>query len=96
MKAANQTVIPWNTALNTNFKQVNAWDIYNYPSNYRALMPNKTIKAGTKQLTFNRVQGKKDTSGTGGKTSLVQTKTTFAEDQKLQQSLLISNSTKKA
>lgn len=59
-------------------------------------MANKTIKAGTKQLTFNRVQGKKDTSGTAPKTSLVQTKTTFAEDQKLQQSLLISNSTKKA
>ena len=70
-------------ALSTNFKQVNAWDIYNYPSNYRALMPNKTIKAGTKELTFNRIQGKKDNKGAAGKSALVQTKSTFQEDQKL-------------
>ena len=55
VKPANMTTIPWNMALNTNFKQINAWDIYNYPSNYRPLFPNKTIKAGTKQLTFNRI-----------------------------------------
>lgn len=77
VKAANMTTIPWNMALTTNFKQQNPWDIYNYPSNYRALMPNKTITAGSKKLTFNRVQGKKDTSGATGKSALVQTKSTF-------------------
>ena len=55
IKPANMTTIPWNMALNNQFQQLNTWDIYNYPSNYRPLKPNRTIKAGSKSLTFDRI-----------------------------------------
>lgn len=60
VKPANMTTIPWNMALSTSYKQYNSWDIYNYPSNYKQLRPNRTVKSGSKSLTFDRIQKKKD------------------------------------
>ena len=37
VKPANMSTIPWNMALKNQFVQLNPWDIYNYPSNYKAL-----------------------------------------------------------
>jgi hypothetical protein len=97
VRPANETgPVPWNYNL-PQFKQINHWDIYNYPSNYQALKPGKSIVAGNKKLTFNRIQKKKMGAGSDKPTaSLVQVKSTFQDDQKAQQSLLISNSSKKA
>jgi hypothetical protein len=94
VKPANLTTIPWNLALNNQFVQQHSWDIYNYPSNYRSLYPNRTIYSGQKSLTFDKIQKKKDGAASGA-AALTQVKTSFQEDQKLSQSLLISNSTKK-
>jgi hypothetical protein len=41
----------WNIDLPL-FAQNNSWDIFNYPSNFRPLKSNKTVVAGTKELTF--------------------------------------------
>lgn len=45
----------------------NGWEINNYQSDFMTLLPNATIKAGTKSLKFLEIVPKKKLKKAGGK-----------------------------
>lgn len=56
----------WNLNLPV-FMPRNGWEINNYQSDFMTLLPNATIKAGTKSLKFLEIVPKKKLKKAGGK-----------------------------
>lgn len=79
---------PWNFEL-PEFKQAGKYDIHNYPSNFKKLMPKSNITAGNKTLTFLQIQESKNMPKVSKPNSF------FMEDQALVQKMM-ANSTKKS